>query len=279
MNINHQKLNNHIHHVNNNLNYIKLAIERNMFHFFREKFNVLVEKERNKANGGSAVCSDGNFAGFLLFDSHGNFPLSWAAMSGHLHLVQMLVEEYFFPLDFQNYEGNTALATAVIAGYEKVVSYLLENGANPNIVNIRKESPLHFATCFGNWEIASSLISHGAWIDTEDDCGDTPLHWAVRENNIEVIEYLVSKGANIDHPNEDDESPKDLAESVSKEIFEYFESRAGFSSDILLEESKVESVPESPPWSPNEEKYLSMPLLFSSPESEFYIKPAGEEYT
>jgi len=260
--------------VNNNLNYIKLAFEQNLFHLIKDKFNLIINKERNKVKNPGNFKQIGLLDDGLLFDNLGNFPLSWAAMNGHENLVRMLVEEYDFPLDFQNLEGNTALGTAVIGGYDDIVEYLLKKGANPNISNVKKESPLHIAACFGYWEICRLLISYGAWIDAEDEAGDTPLHWGVREEHIEVIELLIMKGANVEHLNEDEESPKDLAREVNREIYEYFESRAGFNTDVC---DLKDSVPESPPLSPNVDKFESLPFVYSSLQPEFYLKPAGED--
>jgi hypothetical protein len=129
----------------------------------------------------------------------------------------MLIKQFHMPVNRQNNDGDTPLAVGVKSGSYDVVCTLLDNGANPNISNLKAETPLHVASCLGYSDICRELIKFGGWIDVEDDSGDTPLHWAVREEQIETVEMLLSLGADPYHLNEDDESPLSLAENVGSD--------------------------------------------------------------
>jgi len=94
--------------------------------------------------------------------------------------------------------------------------------------------------------IVSKLIEKGAWIETEDDFGDTCLHWAVRENNFRIVHTLIKHGGNIDHPNYDDETPKDLAKELNREMADYLESISELDS-LSFDLKANDSVPISPP--------------------------------
>jgi len=170
-----------------------------------------------------------------LLDHRGNSPLFWACLFGNNDTVEMLIEQFHMPVNRQNNDGETPLAVGVKSGSFDVVCTLLDNGANPNIPNLRAETPLHIACCLGYSDICRELIKFGGWIDAEDDCGDTPLHWAVREEQLEIVEILLSLGADPYHLNEDDESPLNLAESVgSDSLVNAFDSIA-CSSEIEID--------------------------------------------
>jgi len=190
--------------VNEDMNVMKLkfAMQNNMFDTVKKSFELLVRNDRNGISSRE-----------FFVDEEGNSPLFWATSSGDFNLVKVLVEKYRFPLNDQNYVGNNCIMVAMLSGYEDIACYLLEKGANPNICNLNKESPLHIACCLNIPDVCASLLKHGAWIEAEDSVGDTALHWAVRDENVEVCEILLKNGANIDHRNEDDESPRDLLTS------------------------------------------------------------------
>ncbi|KAM9854537.1 ankyrin repeat domain-containing protein 27 [Aulostomus maculatus] len=80
-------------------------------------------------------------------DNNGNTPLHLACMYGHEDCVKALV--YFdiqtCHLDLQNDKGDTALHMAARWGYEGIIQVLLENGANADILNKNKDSPLQCA--------------------------------------------------------------------------------------------------------------------------------------
>jgi len=147
-----------------------------------------------------------------------NYKLIEAAKSGQLAVVSQLVERHKTPVNYQNCdEGTTALAAAVIGGYDNIVSYLVEHGADVNLANLRGETPLHLAVLYDNVDIISFLLGEGSWLESEDECGDTSLMFATREDKLHAVEVLLMHGADPEHPNEDGETPAMLAEEVGSE--------------------------------------------------------------
>eukprot|EP01129_Flabellula_baltica_P002230 TRINITY_DN12064_c0_g1_i1.p1 TRINITY_DN12064_c0_g1~~TRINITY_DN12064_c0_g1_i1.p1 ORF type:complete len:322 (-),score=65.79 TRINITY_DN12064_c0_g1_i1:56-1021(-) len=156
-----------------------------------------------------------------LIDHYGNTPLYWAAHYGNKEAVRRLVEGYKFPINWQNYSGETALSAAIKESHIDIVQYLIEHGANPNIANASQETPLHIAACMGETVICELLLKYGAYVDLEDEYGETALHWAVREESMEVIDLLVRYGADPHHMSEDNESPEMLAFIIGRsDIFD-----------------------------------------------------------
>jgi len=229
---------------------IKNAFATDQFVRVKTAFDLLVQNEKKKIFDSSALLNRKE----ILTDKEGNSPLCWASSFGNINLVTILLKDYGFPINHQNYEGNTPLTIAVLGGFCPIVKLLLEEGANPNIPNLKRESPLHLASCLGYNDICEDLIRHGAWIEAEDEFGDTALHWAVREEKVEIVEILLRYGANPDHPNEDRESPKDIAnlDGNNKELVDLLDSIAGFDVDNnLIDSLSICNGPQSPPNSPS----------------------------
>jgi len=91
--------------------------------------------------------------------------------------------------------------------YPEVLQYLLEKGANPNVINPFGKTPLMYAAQYNNLDAVEILLSHGAnpnaattW--PEDTCyytlstsRMTALHYAVRYASPTIIKLLISHGA------------------------------------------------------------------------------------
>ncbi|KAJ4918759.1 hypothetical protein JOQ06_002041, partial [Pogonophryne albipinna] len=69
-------------------------------------------------------------------DNNGNTPLHLACMYGHEDKCR---------LELQNDKGDTALHIAARWGYEGIIVVLLENGANTDVFNKSRDTPLHCA--------------------------------------------------------------------------------------------------------------------------------------
>lgn len=165
-------------------------------------------------------CGDFNLAEQLLsqgynaniVDINGNGALHWAAKSGNVDLVDLLVEKHGAKMNSQNNAGWSPLHFSLKFGNDAISLYFLSKGCDPNIQDLQGVSPLHIACAVGNLQILDVLYKHGAWLEIEDEEGDTPLHYAVRENHINVIQWLLQHGADQNHPNSDMETPLDLVE-------------------------------------------------------------------
>lgn len=75
-------------------------------------------------------------------DASGNSPLHWSARGGHLECVQEIVraamKTYKHPKQFvnaQNKLGDTPLMNGAMKDHVPIVSFLLENGADPTVRN------------------------------------------------------------------------------------------------------------------------------------------------
>lgn len=107
----------------------------------------------------------------------------------------------------ENGKGESILNLAIT--YPEAMSYLLDNGLNPNIKNAFDKTPLMYAAQYDGFEAAKLLIRAGAIVNTgtiipNNNCSYTlrtsnmsPLHYAVRYSSKNLIDLLLSHDASI----------------------------------------------------------------------------------
>jgi len=89
----------------------------------------------------------------------------------------------------------------------KIVTLLVQYGANIKAKNKFGASPLVIAAQGGNARIVDFLIKSGSDVNDKLDSGQTAIFSAAREGHIEVINLLLQNGAEIDSPLNDGETP------------------------------------------------------------------------
>jgi truncated hemoglobin YjbI len=103
-------------------------------------------------------------------------------------------------LAHERYGGRTLLHNAAGAGSLTTVELLLHLGADPNVLDGGRHTPLY---CVGNErggaksaEVVRALVRAGARVDAHDGVtGATPLHMAARRGNVVVARALLECGA------------------------------------------------------------------------------------
>ena len=89
------------------------------------------------------------------------------------------------------------LTEAVWNGHEAIARLLIEKGADVNVADSDKRTPLHYAAKYGRLELAELLIDRKAIINAVDIHGNTPLHLAVAADRILLVKLLVARGAAV----------------------------------------------------------------------------------
>ncbi|KAL3080453.1 hypothetical protein niasHT_038890 [Heterodera trifolii] len=107
----------------------------------------------------------------------------------------------------------TPLMLAAVKGTGEMVEILLENGADPNQMCLRKltdpksppimtiVSPLWVGAMDGHFEVCQALVKHGANIDVgAPQFGVSPLMAACDNNaRLDTVDLLIKNGANVHH--------------------------------------------------------------------------------
>jgi ankyrin repeat protein len=126
-------------------------------------------------------------------DSSGSTPVHWAAMWGHDKILRFLLEN---GAKISSHQFNPLLLAARNGRYE-CVSVLLDSGADINCVDQTGRTPLHLAAWFGHNEIAKLLLSKGASFEQIDNFGRAPLHLAAWFGNIMTLKTILEKSKTV----------------------------------------------------------------------------------
>ena len=110
-------------------------------------------------------------------DRLGARPLSHAARSGHLEMVDLLLARGA-PIDARNLAGATALYFAAEGGHAPIVQRLIERGADVNLTGRSGVSPVAAAAYAGSDTIVEALLARGADGRMPDDTGKPPMVYA-----------------------------------------------------------------------------------------------------
>jgi len=92
-------------------------------------------------------------------------------------------------------DASKELSDAVVGNDPDRVRWLLDHGADPNVVASLDYNALQWAVREGHVKIAEILLDHGAHVDEPDKDGWSPLMFAVYRNNPDMIRLLIAKGA------------------------------------------------------------------------------------
>jgi ankyrin repeat protein len=149
-------------------------------------------------------------------------PLLTAAFQGNLEVCRVLVEGGV-DVNLQDERGRTALFMAVRANKAEVLSYLLSQGANPNILS-EGLAPIHKAVKSRLLEMTQILADGGADINLQtkepsppvyhvDPWELTPVYLASKEGQVEILQFLLDKGADLSIRSEHKSTPLHVAKS------------------------------------------------------------------
>ena len=143
--------------------------------------------------------------------------------SGDTRLIDFVCERVTAEPEFiqQRYAGRTLLHSAAGAGSLRMVELLLLLGADPNVLDGGRHTPLY---CTGNEcagpesaEVVHALVRAGARVDACDGVTEaTPLHMAARRGNVVVARALLECGADLHARDRRGDTPFDRAVNCRK---------------------------------------------------------------
>lgn len=98
---------------------------------------------------------------------------------------------------YQILDGASALNWGCSFGYENIVIYLINNGADINSANKQGETPLMRAALSDYYSIVTFLLSKGADVNVHDNLNRDALIYASMHNHFNVAKLLVEKGSKL----------------------------------------------------------------------------------
>jgi ankyrin repeat protein len=136
-------------------------------------------------------------------DRLGARPLSHAAKSGHLQMLDLLLARGA-PIDARNLPGATALYFAAEGSHILIAQRLIERGADVNLTGRSGISPIAAAAYAGNELIVEALLAHGADPLVPDETGKPPIVYAAAGARLDIMKRLLAQRIDINarYPND-----------------------------------------------------------------------------
>jgi ankyrin repeat protein len=136
-------------------------------------------------------------------DRFGARPLSYAARSGHLEMVDLLLARGA-PINARSLADATALYFAAEGGHTAVAQRLIERGADVKLAGRSGVSPVAAAAYAGNDTIVEALLAHGADERAPDETGKPPIVYAAAKARLDIVKRLLARNITINarYPND-----------------------------------------------------------------------------
>uniref|UniRef100_A0A8C6CP94 Ankyrin repeat family A protein 2 n=1 Tax=Moschus moschiferus TaxID=68415 RepID=A0A8C6CP94_MOSMO len=135
-----------------------------------------------------------------------------AAQGEMLYLATRIEQENV--INHTDEEGFTPLMWAAAHGQIAVVEFLLQNGADPQLLGKGQESALSLACSKGYTDIVKILLDCGVDVNEYDWNGGTPLLYAVHGNHVKCVKMLLENGADPTIETDSGYNSMDLAVSL-----------------------------------------------------------------
>lgn len=127
-----------------------------------------------------------------------------ATLGGHDNIVSDLLARNSVDVDHLDLDKRTSLSYAADIGYVDIARFLVASGANINSEDIRKRTPLIWATIQGGYKVVDFLLSFkNVNVDHRDIDNRTSLSHAAEAGSEDIMELLMKSGANGMHVNND----------------------------------------------------------------------------
>jgi ankyrin repeat protein len=111
---------------------------------------------------------------------------------GEMNAIRELCARKPGVIDSRNEEGETPLHWASDFGETECAEYLLERGGDVNAMTKSGSTPLHYACREGSTDIAQMLLDKGAYVSIGNKLKWHPVHWACFREFYDIVEMLVT---------------------------------------------------------------------------------------
>merc|ERR1712032_1504670 len=120
-----------------------------------------------------------------------SFSIHEAARMGDVSFIREFLYKKNSPIDVEDSKGISPLGYAIAANKVDAVKYLLDEKANPNSVDEKRNTALHYAAGYGHNELVKILLKDGS-SDPKitNNENQTPIDVAKRNKRNEILKLL-----------------------------------------------------------------------------------------
>lgn len=90
---------------------------------------------------------------------------------------------------------RTPLFASAFCNHPGVADLLMDKGADVSVADLHGMSPLHVAVIAGSTHVAKALIARGVDVNLRSNAGRGPLHLAAATNQVAMAKLLLESGA------------------------------------------------------------------------------------
>ncbi|MEJ0024814.1 MAG: ankyrin repeat domain-containing protein [Rhizomicrobium sp.] len=95
--------------------------------------------------------------------------------------------------------GFTPLRLAAFSGHMNIINDLVERSADIKATGPNDSGPLHDAAYAGHKRVVEQLVEvYGFDPQVKDSAGTPPVLWAIQQRHRDIVDYLLSKGATLE---------------------------------------------------------------------------------
>jgi len=162
--------------------------------------------------------------------------------ANHMKVVQFLLEHHANP-DIRTLDGSPAPLAALAAGSkERLLKLFLEHGANPNTLDRTGTSLLMNAVNLRKSSCVEILLKYGAQPEVANAQGDTALMWAAYHGDVKSIALLLAAGVDVNRKNRSNQTALMYAlasnDAGEKETSKTVERLVDADADVNVQDSK-----------------------------------------
>jgi ankyrin repeat protein len=117
-----------------------------------------------------------------------------AAVDGDYEAIKTAIDSGIDVNAKGGFFGRTALSSVAHLGHMKIAELLISRGAEVDVKDSFRATPLHRASREGHKNISELLINKNANVNAIDVYGGTPLDFAISSNHPEIADLLRKRG-------------------------------------------------------------------------------------
>jgi ankyrin repeat protein len=129
-------------------------------------------------------------------DDAGMTPLHYACISGHIAIIQLLIEHGSY-WNCRDDRGRTPLLLAARHGHAFLIDWLVARGANINSRDDAGAMALHHACVSGDLATVKKLMEHRMDINCRTKKGATPTEVSSASDHEELVSWLEDHGGHM----------------------------------------------------------------------------------